>query len=141
MMHLKWLSLFILMIITSCGGSSELVNDPPFKILEAEKEPLQVDGHKVFFRTSALPRDVAFKSMYFGQRKATVLWDTENTYYADFPLYTSDGEKVLSSNMAEESKNPLPVMPVEVPHAIKENEALLHYSVGEDSFYTIFEVQ
>ena len=141
MMNLKWVSLFLLIIITSCGGSSDLVSNPAFKILNPEKQTLKANGHTILFQTSVLPRNVAFKSLYFGQRKATVLWDSENTYYADFPLFNSDGEKILSSDMSEEANNPLPVMPVEVPYELEDNEALLHYSEGEETYYTIFEVQ
>ncbi|MAW96038.1 MULTISPECIES: hypothetical protein [unclassified Leeuwenhoekiella] len=140
-MKFKWAYLILVVLFASCGGSSDLVSNPPFKIVEANKKEMDKKGYSISFNTSALPRDIAFKSLYFGKRKAQVLWDDENTYYADFPLYTSDGEKVLSADMSEESNNPLPIMPVEVPHPLKENEALLHYSEGEETYYTIFEVQ
>lgn len=140
-MNFKGFYILIGFIVLSCGGSSELVTDPPFKVVKAQKETLNREGYSITFNTSVLPRDIAFKSLYFNERKATVLWEDENTYYAEFPKYTSDADKVLSADMSEESNNPLPIMPVEVPHEIKENEALLHYSEGDETYYTIFKVQ
>ncbi len=140
-MKFKWVFLIFVVMCSSCGGSSDLITDPPFKIVRAKRQKMEKKGYSISFETSILPRDIAFKSLYFGQRKAKVLWDSKDTYYANFPLFNSDAEKILSSDMSEEANNPVPVMPVEVPHPLEENEALLHYSEGEETYYTIFEVQ
>ena len=139
-MILRFFSALALILMTSCGGSIELVEDPPFAITKAEKKGLGGKGFSIFFKTAALPREVAFKDLYFSTYKANVLWEKEHTYYANFPTTLGDGERILSSDMSKEANNPIPILPVEVPYPIKENEALLEYTLGEESYFTIFKI-
>lgn len=135
-------SLFLILILNiSCGGSSELVQTPPFKIEKTFKKANNTREVQVLFEVSELPGDVVFKELYFQNKKSRVLWDSSKTYYATFSNTQPNAEdRILSSDRAQEANNPLPQVPAKPPYAITENQALLNYQVNDKAFFTILEL-
>ncbi|MFD2825140.1 hypothetical protein ACFSYG_01550 [Leeuwenhoekiella polynyae] len=135
-------SFFLLLILNiSCGGSSELVKNPPFKVDKTQTKAEKPDKVQVVFDVSELPADVVFKDLYFQNKKSRVLWDSRATYYATFSNAKVNSEdRVLSADRAQEANNPLPQVPVKPPYKISENQALLNYQVKDKTFFTILEL-
>ncbi|RXG32929.1 hypothetical protein [Leeuwenhoekiella marinoflava] len=135
-------SLFLLLILNiSCGGSSEFVKNPPFKVDRTQTKAEKSGEFQVVFDVSELPADVVFKELYFQNKKSRVHWNSTATYYAAFSDTQVNGEdRVLSTDRAQEANNPLPQMPVKPPYKISENQALLTYQVKDKVFFTILEL-
>ncbi|RXG17896.1 hypothetical protein DSM03_101595 [Leeuwenhoekiella aestuarii] len=133
--------LLLLILNISCGGSSEFVKNPPFKVDKTLKKAEKAGEVQVVFDVSELPADVIFKDLYFQNKKSRILWDSTATYYATFSDTKANSEdRVLSADRAQEANNPLPQVPVKPPYKISENQALLNYQVNDKAFFTILEL-
>ena len=108
-------SALFLMTLLSCGGSSELVKNPPFEIEKTTQKTSVNKTQRVQFVVKSIPEEVSFEYVYFQNKKSEVRW--------------------------EEAQNPLPQIPAETPFKIQENEALLEYKMGDKTYYTVLEVK
>ena len=136
------LSALFLFTLFSCGGSNQLVKNPPFEIEKTTRKSGVNGIENIHFVAKNIAQEVSFESLYFQQKKSKVLWEDTNLYYATFSTVPANSkDRVLSVNREDEAKNPLPQIPVEVPFKIKANEALLEYKVGDKTFYTVLEVK
>lgn len=135
-------SALFLMTLLSCGGSSELVKNPPFEIEKTTQKTSVNKTQRIQFVVKSIPEEVSFEYVYFQNKKSEVRWEDTNLYYATFSTVPANSkDRVLSVDLKEEAQNPLPQIPAETPFKIQKNEALLEYKVRDKTFYTVLEVK
>lgn len=147
--YLKWNIVVLLICLSSCKNSKQIIQNPPFTVAESyfltynSGTTERVSGIEFYLNVPDKPEAVNFSRLYFKSHSAKLQkTDDQAIWKAILKKNPSAQDKNVSIDMREEAQNPLPQINQKPPIHTKEQEAVLVYrESGKEWYYIIKDIR